>query len=267
MRSYNWLQKAIRRVFQIQEDEGLRAPGRKIEILPDDVFITSYPKSGNTWVRFLISNLVWSDKERTDFTNIHHRIPDIYFHSRNHIGKIPCPRYLKSHEPFDPLYPKTIYIVRDVRSVLISYYFFLMEAGYLSPMEPLQNFIKDFLEGSVPFGSWKEHVLSWTQALGDNTERFFMIRYEDLKESGRNLLRQIADFLSIDCTEEQIVSAVQSSSFYKMKKIEESTLSQGHLPVVRHGKSAGWECFLTESDIDYIWTETSDLMENLGYTK
>src|SRR5436305_10030174 len=37
---------------------GLHAPDRNLKILPDDRFLVSYPKSGNTWVRFLVANLL-----------------------------------------------------------------------------------------------------------------------------------------------------------------------------------------------------------------
>ena len=54
---------------------GLHAPGRNLQVLPDDIFLVSYPKSGNTWTRFLIANLVYPEKN-PDFSNINVLIPD-----------------------------------------------------------------------------------------------------------------------------------------------------------------------------------------------
>ncbi len=48
---------------------GLHHPGRNLLVYPDDVFIVSYPKSGNTWTRFLIANLLHPEIQ-TDFGNI-----------------------------------------------------------------------------------------------------------------------------------------------------------------------------------------------------
>jgi estrone sulfotransferase len=134
-------------------------------------------------------------------------------------------------------------------------------------MEPLQNFIVTFLKGNVPFGSWKEHVYSWIESRGDDPERFLLVRFEDIKAKGEKTLQKIADFLSIDCTDEHIVSAVDNSRFHQMMNLEKTTLLEGHSPVVRQGKSTEWEFLLTEADIDNIWNKTFDLMEYLGYRK
>src|SRR5437660_11094932 len=53
---------------------------REITIFPDDVFLTSYPRSGNTWTRFLVGNLVYRNDPMT-FLNLEKRIPDMYVHS------------------------------------------------------------------------------------------------------------------------------------------------------------------------------------------
>jgi hypothetical protein len=42
-----------------------RAPGRRIEIFPDDIFLVSYPRSGSTWMRFLITTLL--ERHSPDF--------------------------------------------------------------------------------------------------------------------------------------------------------------------------------------------------------
>lgn len=74
--------------------------GRAVTVFPDDVFLCSYPKSGNTWAKFLIANLLWKEESIT-FANIEQKIPAIYYAERK-LLKVPRPRILKSHECFDP---------------------------------------------------------------------------------------------------------------------------------------------------------------------
>ena len=93
--------------------------GRSITVFPDDIFLVSYPKSGNTWMRFLIGNLLHQDEPIT-FSNIELKVPDIYQNSNRKLLQISPPRILKSHEYFDPRYKKTICIVRDTRDIAVS---------------------------------------------------------------------------------------------------------------------------------------------------
>ena len=48
--------------------------GRNFTVYPDDTFLVSYPKSGNTWVRFLLANLLFPDEE-VGFANINRLLP------------------------------------------------------------------------------------------------------------------------------------------------------------------------------------------------
>jgi len=65
----------IRRVIAGAERVlGLHAPGRNLAVFPDDTFLVSYPKSGNTWARFLIANLIHPG-EKIDFSNVNRIIP------------------------------------------------------------------------------------------------------------------------------------------------------------------------------------------------
>ena len=52
---------------------------RDITIFPDDVFLTSYPRSGNTWTRFLIGNLIHQN-ETVTFLSVERLVPDMYKH-------------------------------------------------------------------------------------------------------------------------------------------------------------------------------------------
>ena len=102
---------------------GIDIAGRNFAVYPDDTFVVSYPRSGNTWTRFLIANLVHPEKE-VSFTNIEQLIPDTSSQSNRALKATPRPRIIKTHEYFDHRYPKTIYIVRDPRDVALSYYDF-----------------------------------------------------------------------------------------------------------------------------------------------
>ena len=250
--------------------------GRKLYVFPDDVFITSYPKSGNTWVRFLVSNIVWSDCARTDFSNLGERTADIYWHTMEYLNSMPRPRYIKSHEVFDPRYPKIIYIVRDVRAVIVSYHDFEKRAGRISSAMSIHEFVGPFLRGELnSFGSWRENVLSWIRLRGDDHERFCLVKFEDLKCIGTETLKKIAEFLKIERSEEQIETAFRNSSLKVMKSLEKDTFQdrskivnerdQIAVPVVRNGKTDSWREILNEEDIKMIKNDNLDLMLELGY--
>ena len=102
---------------------GMDIAGRTLAVRADDTFIISYPRSGNTWTRFLIANLTHPEEPVT-FANIERLIPDAEAQSSRYMRGIPSPRMVKSHSYFDPRYPKVIYIVRDPRDVALSYYDF-----------------------------------------------------------------------------------------------------------------------------------------------
>src|SRR5437870_7388500 len=95
--------------------------GRRLTVFPDDVFLVSYPRSGNTWTRFLIGNLL-DQEDPITFANIESRIPEIYFFPDKVLRRLPRRRILKSHEYFDHRYKRVVYIVRDPRDVATSMY-------------------------------------------------------------------------------------------------------------------------------------------------
>ena len=53
---------------------GTDKANRNFRVYRDDIFVVSYPRSGNTWTRFLIANLVYP-RENVSFMNIEKLIP------------------------------------------------------------------------------------------------------------------------------------------------------------------------------------------------
>src|SRR2546428_8591396 len=120
--------------------------GRRVEVRPNDVFLVSYPRSGNTWIRFLIGNLVCPDDPVT-FANVEQRIPSIYTYPNRVLRRLP--RILKSHEVFDPRYPRVIYIVRDARDVAVSFYHLNIKIRRFMDDFPIGEFVDRFIAAHI----------------------------------------------------------------------------------------------------------------------
>src|SRR5215470_5689419 len=135
------VQRALRAFAQAGRVLTGRQPaGRGVTIFPDDVFLVSYPRSGNTWTRFLLGNLIYQHEPVT-FSNVESRIPEIYFNPDRAMRRLPRPRILKSHECFQPQYRRVIYIVRDPRDVAVSYYHHNVKARNIPDNYAMNSFI------------------------------------------------------------------------------------------------------------------------------
>jgi len=246
---------------------------RDITIFPDDVFVTSYPRSGNTWTRFLIGNLVHTEEPVT-FLNLERLAADIYKHSDRYLRHLPRPRILKSHEVFDPRYKKIIYIVRDPRDVAVSNYFWEIKIGSFNDQFPIQDFLPDWIEGNwwARVGSWADHVTSWMSTRGDRSG-FLLLRYEDLIADPARELVKVAHLLGIDPTPEQLARAVELSSGDSMRKLEEkqgkkwvaTRYTRQDKLFVRKASSGGWKSVLPPQSVTQIETAWGHIMISLGY--
>lgn len=261
-----YLVAGVRKAF------GLHRPGRALIIRPDDVFLVSFPKSGNTWTRFLLANLIHPEEPAT-FANIHRLIPDPSGTSKRDFDRMTGVRIIKSHECFDPRYPSVIYIVRDPRDVAVSQYHYHRKLMRIADDSPIETFITRFLAGETcPHGSWGENVVSWL-ATRENSPRFLLLRYEDMVADTVSELTKIAAFLGISKSPEQICRAVEQSSAGTMRKLEaaqtdQCDLTKGSrkdLSFVRAAGSGGWKKDLPSSQAARLETAWGPLMRRLGY--
>jgi hypothetical protein len=250
----------------------LHAPGRSLQIFPDDVFLVSFPKSGNTWTRFLIANLAHPETPAT-FANIHELVPDPEGTAKKILDHMSRPRIIKSHECFDPRYPRAMYIVRDPRDVALSQYHYHRKCRKIDDNYPMEKFVDRFLAGQTcPHGSWAENVSTWL-VTRRNDPRFLLLRYEDITADTAGELSKIAAFVGINTTPERIQQAVDRSSADNMRKLEQaqshlSTLtktSRKDLPFVRAAGSGGWRTGLPEPLVAKIEGAWAPLMQSLGY--
>ena len=245
--------------------------GRRLTVFADDVFIVSYPKSGNTWTRFLIGNLVHQDEPVT-FANVEYRVPSIYAHPDRTLRRLP--RLLKSHECFDPRYRKIIYIVRDPRDVAVSCYHYYIKMGWLSETCSLHDFVPRFIvpEFEINFGSWSENVMSWV-SMRQHTDTFLFFRYEDMLRQPEAELARVASFLNIEPTPARLGRAVTLSAADRMRELEKKEGDKWTLikdtrkdkPFVREAKSGGWRKVLRTESVAQIEVAWGSVMERFGY--
>jgi hypothetical protein len=250
---------------------GTDVAGRNLRTYADDTFLTSYAKSGNTWVRFLVASLLHPEESMT-LVKADHLIPSTTL-SRRLLNSVPRPRILKSHFPFDPAYRRVIYIVRDPKDVAVSQYYFKIKRGVLPDGYPLEEFVAGFLRGeATPYGSWREHVGSWLAArLGDPD--FLLLRYEDLQQQTEIEVARIAKFFGIEPTAQRIHRAIEQSSADRLRKLEQAEAGQWDstkdtskdASFFRSAKSGDGSELLSEQCIEQIESAWGPLMRWLGY--
>ena len=224
------------------------------------IWLASYPKSGNTWVRgFIISLLYTTDGTsnledfkkinqyplKSHFENLTSNFNDItkfkkYYHKSQDIinldNKI---KILKTHNALLNVdgdnFSSTkntlgvIHIVRDPRTVVTS-----LKHHYSVPdFEKAKEFLFD--EKRIVFGnfdkkdyplptllaSWKTHYLSWKQV----KLNYLLIKYENLLNNPIQEFSKISNYfsklLNKKFSEKKIENSIKSNSFNNLKKMEE----------------------------------------------
>jgi Sulfotransferase domain len=253
---------------------GTDIAGRQLAVRPDDTFIVSYPRSGNTWTRFLLANLLYPG-EQVSFANIERLVPDAEAQSSRYLKRLPGPRFIKSHQYFDHRFPKVIYVVRDPRDVAVSYYHFSRKSRHVADGFPLDQFVDDFVAGrmtSSPWGTWGENVGTWLGArLG--SPAFLLVRYEDLIDRTQEELGRVADFLQLRVTPQTLADSVQRSSAGQMREMEQqqsrewvtTRQQRPDIPFVGGAASGAWKAQLSRRAVEQIETAWGALMARLEY--
>lgn len=247
---------------------------RELPTRPEDVCFTSYPKSGSTWLSYILL-LVLGDGEVDPDKTLRESLHWIASswpnpRSRRELEALPSPRIFKSHMPVQMAFGgdpgeanfRHVYIARNPKDVCLSYYHFETGKAWSGKFQPpWQRWLEMFLEGKLQRGSWFDHVLGWW-ALRDAENVHFMTFEELLREPIREIER-LATFLEHPVSAELAESIRDRTAFETMKSDRFSNLSEiAELgDFFRKGKVGSWKEQFTASQ-----TEAFDraIAEKLG---
>lgn len=250
------------------------------------VWISSYPKAGATWLRFLICGLMgWSIESSGD---VDHYIPSIQGKEFGSRSEIACRHevMLQTHRLYDASAPifrgsrGAVYVLRNPFDVMLS------NMNFLSiPIDEKQDFVRNFIRhrGTLKwsifgFGDYVSNVRSWVAAGGDLP--LHIVRYEDLFTNPIDSTRRLAKFLGVDDSGDALRKAYEGAAFDSMKMMEEREISigqDGFFSVLKNKRSdpgfrfvnkGGVGRFFDELDQDVIalmHEAFGDIMDEVGY--
>ncbi len=240
-----------------------------------DIYLVSYPKSGNTWMRYLMAYAIWPELIDIDLVEMASYIPSFGLKQDTEKmldPKSPCNqlkhRIIKEHTVYNENskrhVERAICLVRDGRDAIVSYWYFCNQRD--QTQIPLSDFIQVSAKPNHSYGAWKSHVMGWINA---DLEAKLIIRYEDLLQNPEIWLRSALEFAEIEVSDEVVKQAISRASFGAMKKLEQTkgfNLDQlKTVNFVRQGKQGTWEDIFTRNDLERFNKFHGGSIQELGY--
>lgn len=205
------------------------------------VWVASYPRSGNTWLRFLIANLLIRPVESS--AELNEVFPAIHRGVRAEHLFGPRTTFIKTHWAWRPDLPLredvigAIYIMRNPLDVAVSNANYRLRgderAASMTPegrAAQQARLVDRFIaEGGDPawrqqgMGGWDENVRSWLAK--SNPVPRIALRYEDLRADPARHVADICRFLNVTKSPEEIEQAVARSSFDRLRAMEEREIA------------------------------------------
>ena len=269
------------------------------------IWLASYPKSGNTWMRSFLHNLFRNSMEPVDINEIsdfclgesaahwyarragrpvNELTPEELMKLRPLVHRdfttvFPDSVFVKSHNYLGevagiPLHTMDvtaggIYVLRNPLDVVISVSHHFGET-IEQAIEHLANdaFTVGDMQSHVLeiHRSWSTHVKSWTE---NPSPQLLVLRYEDLLHKPRKYFKQVANFLGLKPSAERLERAIRNSSFKTLKAIEEKKgfkeRSKKAENFFREGRAEQWREVLTPDQVRRIIADHHEQMERFGY--
>lgn len=195
------------------------------------VWLSSYPRSGNTWLRFLIQ--AYARGGPVESLRLNAEIPDLHRRGVTVDADAAERVAVKTHYVWTPGHPMAartagaVYILRHPKDVLLSFLAYRKLNRVLPPDDREMDrryalmFCKglgDYLWVKAGMGSWVEHYRSWGSGF---PHRRVVVRYENLQSAPEVELRPVLEVLGLEMDEARLAAAIESCRFSVLREVEE----------------------------------------------
>ena len=224
------------------------------------LWLASYPKSGNIFLRSLLTTYFFTRDGKFKFDvlkksqqfpsskvfakigvdiNDKYKVSENYAKAQEEINRSNRLEFVKTHSSFCKMYNKfnfsdlknscgVIYIVRDPRNIVTSFAHHNSKTieetcDLLTNKMAVDN---ETGEPEVYMGSWSFNFNSWK--IYQKSNKYHLVKYEDLISNTKDEFIKILKFINslgssqFPIFEEKLDKAIKTTSFYNMKKLEET---------------------------------------------
>ena len=269
------------------------------------IWLASYPKSGNTWLRAFLANLIADQDVPVPFTDYGrfatNEASGYWFRDRiggdlrpEHMRAVAAMRtdvqrdiartgkplrFVKTHSYLGPAFGHlqinmdvtagAIYIVRNPLDVAISFAHHNATAIDQAIDVMAKPGTSSMMRPDRVFewtSDWSSHVESWT---GRPHEQLCVLRYEDMLDRPMESFSKVAAFLKMGVEPSQINRAIEASSFEQLQKMERETgfdeKASGADAFFRVGRKNQWSEVLSKEQQRRIIARHKAQMKRFDY--
>lgn len=268
------------------------------------VWIASYPKSGNTWIRAFLYHLLTGQDDASPINQLasvcdneanrkfyapflegKEETPALLASLRTKVQQQlaiqkPTSTLLKTHNYYGSyegfplqdanLGSAVVYIVRNPLDVVLSvshHYQLTVDEGiaFLN-REDTSIEASDATVGSF-LASWSTHVESWTKGM-DKHPRYCILRYEDILLNPAKSFKKVAKLIGVS-DPKRLKQAIAASKFANLQKQEKrqgfvENPTQGNL-FFRKGLANQWRSQLSDEQVSAVCEANKDTMKRFNY--
>lgn len=221
------------------------------------IWIASYPRSGNTFLRILLhqnfgieSYSLYGDAksiqaDEATRTVVGHRLFDNEFDEAACRVSADC-YFIKTHEPWEGRFAndRAIYVVRDGRDALLSYWHFYQDYW------GVEIAMADLIDGKCFAGRWCDHVVSWKP---DERDNVLLLRFEELVSNPGRTIHKISNFVGM------APKTTEAPTFEELNAMNSRFF--------RQGQYTGGDGALGVENRDRFWALHGDAMQRFGYDR
>lgn len=257
-----------------------------------DVILSSFPKTGTTWLKSLLYSITHSSSlESLNDNHPHLLVPSlellVFAANQPDTAAVPASpenetgtRIFNTHIPYQVLSDalnssdcKVVYVTRNPKDTVVSLFHYVKKSKKFeeSPWT-MEEAVDQFCKGVIPYGPYYEHVLGYRKESLENPQKVFFVTYEELKEDPNAHVKRLAEFLGFPVGKKVVEEIVRRCSFGELSNtaVNKSAdmftwLGLPNNSFFRKGEVGDYANFLTPEMIQRIDAITMDKFHKAGF--